>query len=358
MSKGRLGVIGCGQLSQMLGEAANRLGYRVAYLCVDETPVVEGLGSIYFPDELDAFLADCDAVTVERESLPDAMLRRAAEIGLAPNYEALVILRERDTQKAMLDQLNIPTSPWRLVEKPSELDTALAALPSAQLRCKRTLGGYDGGGQWRVDSQSLSTIPVDAYPVIAEAEIAIETEYAIVIGRDQNGHTACYPMTENVMRDGILIGSYVPSGIAPEMAEQAIDYANRLVEAMNYVGVLAVEFFLTEGRLIVNEIAPRVHNTGHWTIGALGADQFTQHVGCVMGEAVRNPVFTEAAAMVNLLGDALPAQMPEGPIRTLIQTYGKGVRRGRKLGHITLIGPDASLIRAEANALIAELHDT
>ena len=357
MSKGRLGIIGCGQLSQMLGEAANRLGYRVSYLCVDETPVVEGLGSIYFPDQLDVFLAECHAITVERESLPDEMLRRAAEIGLAPNYEALVVLRERDTQKALLDQLNIPTSPWRLVETPGELDHALAALPSAHMRCKRTLGGYDGGGQWRVNSQSLNTIPGDAYPVIAEAEIAIETEYAIVIGRDQNGRTACYPMTENAMRDGILIGSYVPSGIAPEMAEQAIDYANRLVEAMNYVGVLAVEFFVTEGRLIVNEIAPRVHNTGHWTIGALGADQFTQHVGCVMGEAVRNPVFTEAAAMVNLLGDALPRRMPEGPIRTLIQTYGKGFRRGRKLGHITLIGSDATAIRAEANALIAELHD-
>ena len=357
MSKGRLGIIGCGQLSQMLGEAANRLGYRVSYLCVDETPVVEGLGSIYFPDQLDVFLAECHAITVERESLPDEMLRRAAEIGLTPNYEALVVLRERDTQKALLDQLNIPTSPWRLVETPGELDHALAALPSAHMRCKRTVGGSDGGGQWRVNSQSLNTIPGDAYPVIAEAEIAIETEYAIVIGRDQNGRTACYPMTENAMRDGILIGSYVPSGIAPEMAEQAIDYANRLVEAMNYVGVLAVEFFVTEGRLIVNEIAPRVHNTGHWTIGALGADQFTQHVGCVMGEAVRNPVFTEAAAMVNLLGDALPRRMPEGPIRTLIQTYGKGFRRGRKLGHITLIGPDATAIRAEANALIAELHD-
>ena len=357
MSKGRLGIIGCGQLSQMLGEAANRLGYSVVYLCVDETPVVEGLGSIYFPDQLDVFLAECHAITVERESLPDEMLRRAAEIGLAPNYEALVVLRERDTQKALLDQLNIPTSPWRLVETPGELDHALAALPSAHMRCKRTLGGYDGGGQWRVNSQSLNTIPGDAYPVIAEAEIAIETEYAIVIGRDQNGRTACYPMTENAMRDGILIGSYVPSGIAPEMAEQAIDYANRLVEAMNYVGVLAVEFFVTEGRLIVNEIAPRVHNTGHWTIGALGDDQFTQHVGCVMGEDVRNPVFTEAAAMVNLLGDALPRRMPEGPIRTLIQTYGKGFRRGRKLGHITLIGPDATAIRAEANALIAELHD-
>jgi 5-(carboxyamino)imidazole ribonucleotide synthase len=119
MSKARLGVIGCGQLSQMLGEAANRLGYSVTYLCVDETPVVEGLGSVYFPNELDTFLAECDAITVERESLPDEMLRRAAEIRLAPNYEALVILRERDTQKALLDQLNIPTSPWRLVKTPS-----------------------------------------------------------------------------------------------------------------------------------------------------------------------------------------------------------------------------------------------
>ena len=357
MSKGRLGVIGCGQLSQMLGEAANRLGYSVAYLCVDETPVVEGLGSIYFPDQLDAFLAECHAITVERESLPDEMLRRAAEIGLAPNYEALVVLRERDTQKALLDQLNIPTSPWRLVETPGELDHALAALPSAHMRCKRTLGGYDGGGQWRVNSQSLNTIPVDAYPVIAEAEIAIETEYAIIVGRDVNGHTACYPMTENVMRDGILIGSFVPSGIDEEKAALAEEYANRLVTAMDYVGVLAIEFFLTEGELIVNEIAPRVHNTGHWTIGAVGADQFTQHVGCVMGEPARKPVFTEAASMVNLLDDALPAKMPQGPIRTLIQTYGKGIRKGRKLGHMTLIGPDASEIRREAALLISELHD-
>ena len=108
MSK-RLGIIGCGQLSQMLGEAANRLGYAVCYMCVDETPVVAGLGPIYYPEQLNDFLEQCDAITVERESLPDDMLLRAAEVGLAPNYEALVVLRERDTQKAMLDQLNIPT---------------------------------------------------------------------------------------------------------------------------------------------------------------------------------------------------------------------------------------------------------
>ena len=356
MSK-RLGIIGCGQLSQMLGEAANRLGFTVAYMCVDETPVVTGLGLIYRPDQLDEFLDQCDAITVERESLPDDMLRRAADVGLSPSYEALVVLRERDTQKAMLDKLDIPTSPWFLVSSSDHLANALDKLPGQYARCKRTLGGYDGGGQWRVDRESLDVIPEDAYPVIAEAEIAIDLEYAIIIGRDAQGETACYPMTENVMRDGILIGSFVPSGVAEDTASLAAEYANRLVKAMDYVGVLAIEFFRTDGELIVNEIAPRVHNTGHWTIGAVGADQFTQHVGCVMGESVRKPVFTEAASMVNLLDDALPGKMPQGPIRTLIQTYGKGTRKGRKLGHMTLIGPDASEIRREAALLISELHD-
>ena len=356
MTKGRLGIIGCGQLSQMLGEAANRLGFSVSYLCVDETPVVAGLGLIYYPEQLDEFLAACDAITVERESLPDDMLRKAANVGLAPNYDALVTLRKRDTQKAMLDELNIPTSPWSLVTSPDQLEAALDSLPGQYARCKRTLGGYDGGGQWRVDQDTRDAIPVDAYPVIAEAEIAIDLEYAVIIGRDRQGQTSCYPMTENAMRDGILIGSYVPSGIDSSLADLAGDYAKRLVNAMDYVGVLAIEFFLTGGELIVNEIAPRVHNTGHWTIGAVGVDQFAQHVGCVMGEPVREPLFTEAASMVNLLNDVLPSHMPEGPIRTLIQTYGKGVRKGRKLGHITLIGPDAQLVRAQAATLIAELH--
>ena len=256
----------------------------------------------------------------------------------------------------MLDELNIPTSPWSLVSTPDQLESALEALPGQYARCKRTLGGYDGGGQWRVDQNTREVIPADAYPVIAEAEITIDREYAIIIGRDRQGNTACYPMTENAMRDGILIGSYVPSGIDTTLADLAADYAKRLVDAMDYVGVLAIEFFLTDCELIVNEIAPRVHNTGHWTIGAVGADQFTQHVSCVMGEPVREPSFTESASMVNLLDDELPSHMPEGPIRALIQTYGKGVRKGRKIGHMTLIGPDVDLVRAQAAKLIAELH--
>ena len=206
------------------------------------------------------------------------------------------------------------------------------------------------------DDTQIANIPEEGYPLIAEAEIAIDRELAIIIGRDQQGQTHTYHMTENAMRDGLLMGSFVPAEVSDAMTHLAQDYARRLVARMNYIGVLAIEFFVTEGQLIVNEIAPRVHNTGHWTIGALGADQFTQHVRLVLGAAVVEPVFEGAAAMVNLLDATLPQRMPDGPIRTLIQTYGKGVRKGRKLGHITLIGPDAAAVRQEGERLIAELH--
>ncbi|MDA0631452.1 MAG: ATP-grasp domain-containing protein [Proteobacteria bacterium] len=356
--KQRLGIMGCGQLSQMMAEAARRRGAEVSFLCVDETPVVHGLGRVYHEREFDEFLAACDVITVERESLPDAMLQAARDqVGLAPCYDALVVLRERDTQKAMLDKLEIPTSPWVLVSSDAELANALASLPGEMVRCKRTLGGYDGGGQWRVPvAASAGVIPDDAYPVIAEAEIAIERELAIVVARDVEGNTVVYPVTENYMRDGILIGSIVPASIDEATADDAAAMACKLVNAMNYVGVLAIEFFVTEGRLIVNEIAPRVHNTGHWTIGAVGPDQFTQHTTCVLGGHVEQPVFEQSAALINLLDKPLPREMPEGPIRSLIQTYGKGFRKGRKLGHITLIGPDPDVLRRDAEAMIEELH--
>jgi len=356
--KQRLGIIGCGQLSQMLAEAANRLGADVAFLCLDETPVVQGLGPIFQRGELAAFLANADVVTVERESIDDSILQQARdEVGLAPGYEALVVLRERNTQKGMLDQLSIPTSPWFWAANAAELLAGLQQSDNPNVRCKRTLGGYDGGGQWRVaGAAAVDTIPDDGYPVIAEAEITIERELAIIVARDQTGSIQTYPITENIMRGGILLGSLVPATVTPAMAAEAEAHARSLVTAMSYVGVLAIEFFVTDGQLIVNEIAPRVHNTGHWTIGAVGADQFTQHAGCVLGAPVREPRFSGAAAIVNLLDDALPAALPQGPVRSLIQTYGKGVRKGRKLGHVTLLAEDPTLIRESALNLVSELH--
>ena len=146
----RIGIIGCGQLAQMLAEAARRLGLETAFLCINETPVVEGLGTIYGTDDVDGFVAACDAITVEREDVPHDTLRKAAEVGLYPGFDALDTLRRRHTQKALLDELGIPTSPWRSVETPEDLAHAFEALGQVPLRCKTSLGGYDGGGQWQI----------------------------------------------------------------------------------------------------------------------------------------------------------------------------------------------------------------
>ena len=353
----RLGIIGCGQLSQMLGQAARRLGVTVTFLCVGETPIVQGLGEIYTEDELDQFLDTCDAITVERENLPDGILRGADKVGLAPGYGALTTLRERNTQKATLNKLGIPTSPWRLINNRDELAMAWNGLGSKLLRAKRTLGGYDGGGQWHITGhKSFNCIPDDQYPVIVEAEINVERELALIIARDRNGMTVTYPITENFMRHGILLGSFAPATVTDVMAKKATAYVKTLADAINYIGVLAAEFFIADGELMVNEIAPRVHNTGHWTIGTIGADQFTQHVRLVLGGSVVKPEFTEAAAVINLLDSDLPEKMPDSPIQMLLQTYGKGIGKGRKLGHLTLVGSDASEVRAKAEALINEIH--
>lgn len=353
-----LGIIGCGQLSQMMAEAARRLGHDTAFLCINETPVVTGLGRIFWTGEVDAFVAACDAVTIERENVPHAILRQAAEIGLYPGFDALEALRHRHTQKALLDRLSIPTSPWGEVSSPDQLPVAYDALGGVHLRCKTSLGGYDGGGQWRIHGAAdFECIPGDGYPLIAEAEIAIDREYAILVARGRDGSTLTYPMTENIMRDGILTCSLMPADIDPSLAEQARSYAERLVTALDYVGVLAIEFFLSGDALMVNEIAPRVHNTGHWSLNACRCDQFEQHVRAVLGMPLVAPAPTQVAAMVNLLGDQLPSRMPEGPLRIMMQTYGKGIRPGRKLGHLTLLGDeaDADAVRTAAIDMLAEL---
>lgn len=352
-----VGIIGCGQLAQMMAEAARRLGIDTAFLCSNETPVVEGLGAIYSEAEVDAFVAACDAITVERENVPHDILKKATEVGLYPGFEALETLRHRHTQKALLDRLDIPTSPWRAVALPEALPSVYTELGGVRLRCKTSLGGYDGGGQWRIDSaDNCDTIPASGYPLIAEAEVAIDREYAILVARDRAGESLCYPLTENIMRDGILTCSLMPASADDAIRDQAEHYAKALVNALDYVGVLAVEFFLSGDQLMVNEIAPRVHNTGHWSLNACRCDQFEQHIRAVAGYGLIAPEPTQAAAMVNLLGERLPATMPEGPLRIMMQTYGKSIRPGRKLGHLTLLGSDSEAVRGAALDMLESLQ--
>ena len=352
-----VGIIGCGQLAQMMAEAARRLGIDTVFLCSNETPVVEGLGTIYNESQVDAFVAASDAITVERENVPHDILRQAAAVGLYPGYDALETLRHRHSQKALLDRLEIPTSPWRAVDSADALPGLFRELGGVRLRCKTSLGGYDGGGQWRVDREADGdVIPDSGYPLIAEAEVAIDREYAILVARDRAGAILCYPLTENLMRDGILTCSLMPAAADDSVREQAQRHATALVNALDYVGVLAVEFFLSGDQLMVNEIAPRVHNTGHWSLNACRCDQFEQHIRAVSGHGLIAPEPTQAAAMVNLLGDRLPASMPEGPLRIMMQTYGKSIRPGRKLGHLTILGNDIEPVRAAALEMLEALQ--
>lgn len=348
MSK-RVGIIGCGQLGQMLGHAAQRLKLDVCFLGLDESPVVFGAGKIFAESEVNEFLQQCDVVTVEREAIPEAILQAAQQQGkLAPNFAALTQLRSRDTQKALLDQLDIPTSPWQLVASPADLQPALAKLGAGRIRCKQVLGGYDGGGQWRLEQGSLGSIPESGYPLIAEREVEVHGEVAILLARDANGECVCYPITENLMRGGVLTWSFTPAAISDELTAQLREYGTRLANAVDYVGVMAIEFFISDGQLVANEVAPRVHNTGHWSLDACDCDQFEQHLRAVAGLPLVEPKQCEAAAMCNVLGDQLPRAIPDHPVRMYLHTYGKGVRPGRKLGHLTLVAPSMDSVRAAA----------
>lgn len=351
----RIGIIGCGQLGQMLGHAAQRLNLQVSFLSLDENPVVYGAGDVFAQDKVDEFLNGCDMVTVEREAIPEPILLAVQQAGkLVPSFAALKRLRNRDTQKALLDQLNIPTAPWQYVAEKGDLAAVLDAFPGTQVRCKQALGGYDGGGQWRVDKRAIPEIPAQGFPLIAEREIKVEAELATLLARDANGAIVHFSITENHMRDGVLTWSFAPAPISDAMAQQMRDYSAKLADAVDYVGVMAIEFFVSDGALMVNEVAPRVHNTGHWSLDACDCDQFEQHLRAVVGLPLVDPIQREAAAMYNLLGDQLPKRLPSAPVRMYVHSYGKVARPGRKLGHLNLVAPEMDAVRAAAQVITTE----
>lgn len=355
-----VGIIGCGQLGQMLGRAALRLNLRVSYLSLEEAPVVTGLGDVFSVEQVDDFLAHCDVITVEREAVPQQILVKADQLGkLRPSLYALEQLRNRDRQKTSLDELGIPTAPWKYIANRQALAANVAELEAPYARCKQALGGYDGGGQWRVAKGAPPEIAERCFPLIMEREVDIEAELSLLIARDETGDVVCYPPVENHMRQGVLVWSYAPAPIADELVQQMQQHAIRLADAVEYVGVLAVEYFISGGKLLVNEVAPRVHNTGHWTIDASSCDQFDQHIRAVAGLALIPPLQYGAVAMGNILGERLPADLPDAAVRLYVHTYGKSFRPGRKLGHLTLVAPTLAQARAAAERVEAQrLHDS
>lgn len=343
-----IGIIGGGQLGRMLAMAAARLNFRTIILepqadC-PAAQVANGqiIAAYDDPVALERLAAECDVVTYEFENVPVGAAEMLAQVlPVYPPPRALAISQDRVSEKQFLNGCGIETARFHAVDSQEQLEQALADFSGKGVLKTRRLG-YDGKGQ-RV-FKGASDDATDAYtslggvPLVLESFVAFEREISIIAARGTDGTIACYDPAENIHRNGILHTSTVPASINDATAEAARLAATAILTALGYVGVIGVEFFvLADGSLIVNEIAPRVHNSGHWTEAACAVSQFEQHIRAVTGLTLSNGARHSGCVMQNLIGDDID-DLPEWLARpnTLVHLYGKTeARPGRKMGHVT-----------------------
>lgn len=351
-----IGILGGGQLGRMLAMAAARLGLRCQVFSPNpDSPafdvVQHGSCAEYADVEaLELFAGDCDVITYEFENVPAATaMILAAKRPVLPNIGILQTTQDRLVEKDFVSRLGIGTTAYADVTSADELRAAIAriGLP-AVLKTRRF--GYDGKGQIIMrdgDDPDRAWEDLATRAAILEAFVPFEREISVIAARGMDGQVECFDVTENQHRDHILKISIVPAGISDALAEQARGIATTIADALDYVGVLAVELFVvadgTGVRLLVNEIAPRVHNSGHWTLDGASVSQFEQHIRAIAGWPLARPVRHGRITMTNLIGDDINGYEAwlTRPGAT-VHLYGKGKPRpGRKMGHVTQIGGTA-----------------
>lgn len=348
-----IGIIGGGQLGRMLAMAAARLGFQTVILepqadCPAAQVANRQIVAAYDdPKALADLAAASDVITYEFENVPVSAADKLAETAIVlPPPAALEISQDRFNEKQFLNESGIETAPWRLVDDEETLIAALGALGERGILKTRRLG-YDGKGQVRLTSLDETAahdalIAINKAPAILEGFVDFEREVSVIAARDRSGNVAIYDIAENVHKDGILATSTVPARITAETADAARQAAEKLLHALDYVGVLGLEFFvLKDGSLLANEFAPRVHNSGHWTEAACAISQFEQHIRAVAGLPLGNTDRHSDCVMENLIGndvDKVPAILSKP--NAVLHLYGKKeAREGRKMGHVTHIKP-------------------
>ena len=345
----RIGIIGAGQLGQMLGEAARELGHECLFLDPSENPPASSVGEVVraaFDDA--AALADVagrsDVITYEFENVPvDALRELGGNIGVFPPLDALEQAQDRLKEKHLFESLDIPLPAFRAVDSVDDLERAAADI-GLPLVVKTRRFGYDGKGQYvlrSVEDCARAVEELGGRGLIAEAWVPFDFEVSVIGVRSQSGEIAVWPLTENRHDDGILSVSRAPL-VDSNLEAMAGDYVSRMLERLDYVGVLALELFVADGALLANEFAPRVHNSGHWTIEGATTSQFANHILAVVGERPHSTAAVGHAGMLNLIGE-IPAfarqiDLPD----TALHDYGKSPRPGRKLGHITVVADSAA----------------
>lgn len=359
----KIGVLGAGQLGRMLALAGYPLD--VDFVFLDPTPeaCAVPLGEHIHADYSDEaalaeFCSRVDLATYEFENVPSPAAEFvAARVPLHPSPTALTAGQDRLSEKALFGSLGIPVPTHAAVDSRADLDRAVAitGLP-AVLKTRRM--GYDGKGQAVLRSASdldPAWNAIGGQPLILEAFVPFERELSCLAVRGQDGQMAFYPLVENIHRAGIL-RTATPTVNDPLQASGE-DYARRIAEHLGYVGVLAFEFFVAGGRLIANEIAPRVHNSGHWTIEGAETSQFENHLRAIVGLPLGSTALRGACVMVNYIGLAPELEAASALEGVHTHLYGKTPKPLRKIGHATVTAPDAASLQARLAKLLAVLPD-
>jgi len=366
-----LGVLGGGQLGRMFAMAAHRLGYRVAVLDPDRDCPAAGVANIHVCAALDdaeawhALAGECAAITIETESVPaEALKYFSTRMPVAPGERALYITQDRTREKYFLATNGFATAPYREIKTPADAEhQGIDALLPGLLKASRF--GYDGKGQHVVRSrQELASAArqLDG-PGVLEQRVELAAELSVIVARSANGDTAVHPVPLNRHVSGILDLSLVPAPLPRDISRRAVAESLRLAALLDYCGVLCVEFFLTaEGRLLVNEIAPRPHNSGHFTLDACRTSQFEQQVRTLAGLPLGDPGLVTpqyGVATANLLGQLWAGGEPcwKEALSTpnaRLHLYGKSTPRpGRKMGHLTCIADSVTDAQAVASRIRA-----
>lgn len=358
----KLGILGGGQLGRMLALAAQPLGIRVVVIdphC--DTPArvaAEHICADYDDAQALERLAECDVVTFEFENVPDAAAQKlASKRPVFPHPEALRVAQDRLLEKTTFGQLGIHTARFLPVDSQADVEQAWQELGPLVLKTRRL--GYDGKGQKVIRDPSAlpgAYAELGSVPAIAEQFIPFDRELSVIVCRGRDGQSEVYPLTENQHESGILRCSIAPAErLAPGLQEQAQAWARTLVDHFEYVGVLALELFESGGQLLVNEFAPRVHNSGHWTIEGARTSQFENHVRAVVGLPLGATDALCPTGMINCIGSMPEASHVLRVPDAHYHDYGKEPREGRKVGHLTVRACDVTELHAKLQSLRALL---
>ena len=345
-----IGIVGGGQLGRMLALAAAELGFKTHIFCPEaDAPAcqVAQANTIAAYDDtgaLDRFVGQVDAVTYEFENIPvDTVSHIAAQKPVFPSAKALQVAQDRFIEKSFMRDQGLQVADFYDITDLASLEAALAATGRVGILKTRRFG-YDGKGQWRLDADSdLAAImkELDGQAAILEALVPFEREVSLLVARNPQGALATYDVIENVHKDHILHTSTIPAHISAAQRAQAHEMAEKIAAALDYVGVLAIECFVTAEALLVNEIAPRVHNSGHLTQDACHCGQFEQHIRAIAGWPLGDTTAHSHAVMTNLLGDEVHGwQDWAAQPASYVHIYGKAeAKPGRKMAHVTQLKP-------------------